>query len=170
MVGLGVLLSGLILRSVLAGPPTLRADERSPPWPRGASSRRTVVMSGAAVPDGELVAGNGVVEPAQRETKGRRRGAWPHRTAGGEEVGQFRSRQCRACAAGQRQRRPQRSRGGRGGTGRSQTYMRVTLAASPRRHRRRESPTPRPPRPAPTLSSGVPFAQRTAGQRWGGDR
>ncbi len=68
MVGLGVLLSGLILRSVLAGPPTV---------PRG-SDRHLAARSvqpahgrdeRAAVPDGELVAGNGVVEPAQRETK-----------------------------------------------------------------------------------------------------
>lgn len=68
MAGLAVLLSSLILRSVLAGPPTVprssdrRLAARSVQPVRGHDER-------ADIPEGELVAGNGVVEPAQHETK-----------------------------------------------------------------------------------------------------
>jgi multidrug resistance efflux pump len=65
---LGLFLSGLILRSVLAGPPTvprandLTVAERVTQPSRGHDERVTI-------PPGELVAGNGLVEPAQREVK-----------------------------------------------------------------------------------------------------
>jgi multidrug resistance efflux pump len=61
-------LSSLIIRSVLAGSPTVpRAKDIA------LAKRLTVPVSGhderSEMPEGELVAGNGLVEPVQRETK-----------------------------------------------------------------------------------------------------